>query len=254
MKLKISPCPNDTFIFYAMLNGRVDTFGMEFDVEFLDIEELNSCLIAGDGDIIKASAVMLSAASRGGYELLDSGAALGRGCGPIVVRSLHTSCDYGGGGVVALPGENTTAAYLFNRYFKGYSPLYVRFDRVAEAVQSGAASLGVLIHEGRFTYEQQGLDFVGDLGQMWEDETDMPIPLGGIYARAELPQGVLSGVINSSLAYAFAHPQEPMEFVHSYARELSADVLQKHIEYFVNGYTLSLGESGRGAFERLVSG
>ncbi len=260
MKLKISPCPNDTFIFYAMLHNKVDIDPMNIDVEYLDIEELNSALLRGHGDVIKASAVMTHAATNRGYELLDAGAALGRGCGPIVVSAQPqspASANIARGvseRIVALPGEHTTAAHLFHRYYPEYTPLYTRFDKVAQMVKHGGAELGVLIHEGRFTYEQQGLTLVGDLGQMWEEETRMPIPLGGIFAQSDQPTALISSVIKASLAYALEHPHEPMDYVRHHAQELAPDVLQNHISYFVNDYTLSLGREGRAAFEQLAGG
>lgn len=248
IKLKISPCPNDTFAFYAMLHSKVDTLGYHFDVEFLDIEELNRMLLGGKGDVVKASAALYRKALSGGYQLLDAGSALGFGNGPIVVRDASVNNN---SKKVALPGENTTAARLFHKYFKGYQPLYVRFDRVADMVSSGGVELGVLIHEGRFTFSEMGLEKISDLGEEWDKEYGVALPLGGIYCREEFSNEELSAIIRSSVAYAMAHREEPMFFVRRYAQELSEEVLQNHISYFVNDYTLSLGREGISAFSAL---
>lgn len=246
IRLFISPCPNDTFAFYALLNGKVDCCGLDFEVAFEDIETLNERAMRGDGDIVKASIVVAPAIN---YELLSSGAALGRGNGPVVVRGGAENR------VVALPGKYTTANNLFDRFFAGYTKKYVVFSDVASLVERGQAELGVLIHEGRFTFAQRGLEFVADLGQMWERSTSLPLPLGGIFASLELPPAVRRKVertIKESVEWAMSHRAEPMAFVRSHARELSESVLLNHIDYFVNNYTINIGVDGAKAISMLA--
>lgn len=245
-KLRLSPCPNDTFAFYALIHSKVDTEGLDFEVEFHDIETLNEMILSGEGDIIKGSVAVARKAQQQGYTLLDSGAALGRGNGPIVVRKG------GGNRVVALPGELTTATLLFNRYFEGYTPLYTRFNKVVEKLDSGEAELGVLIHEGRFTYSERGCEKVVDLGERWEEEMDMPLPLGAIYGRSTLDTQRIERVIRRSIEWAFSNRSATLDFVRSHASELSEEVTQNHIDYFVNDYSLSLGAEGRAAIFSLV--
>ncbi len=249
--LYISPCPNDTFAFYALIHGLVETEGVEFELHFDDIERLNNRILNGKGGgIVKGSIAIKPLAESRGYTLLDSGAALGRGNGPIVVRGTNDST---GDRVVALPGEHTTATLLFNRYFRGYSPKYTIFNKVSDMVESGEATLGVLIHEGRFTYNERGLEFVGDLGQMWEQESSMPLPLGGIYMNSGLECAKVERAIRRSVEWAMTHPDQPIAYARSYASELSEEVLRHHIDFFVNEYTVTLGTLGREAIDSLVS-
>ncbi len=250
--LYISPCPNDTFAFYALIHGIVDLEGVEFDVHFDDIERLNSRIISGDGDIIKGSIALKPKAEESGYCLLSSGAALGRGNGPIVVRRASKIAI--NNGTVALPGKHTTATLLFNRYFKDYKPCYTIFNRVADMVEAGQSELGVLIHEGRFTYMERGLEFVADLGKMWEEESAMPLPLGGIYMREGLDTKRVTRIIRHSVEWALENRTATLEFVKSHASELSEEVMQNHIDYFVNEYTVDLTDSGRSAIDALTCG
>lgn len=246
LKLFISPCPNDTFAFYALLHGAVDTEGLVFDLAFEDIETLNSRATAGDGDIIKASIAVLPAIN---YELLSAGAALGRGAGPVVVRGAARN------NIALLPGEHTTAALLFRRFFKSYTNQFCVFSDIAPTVASGVAEVGVLIHEGRFTYADSGLEFVADLGQMWENSTGLPLPLGGIFANLELEESTRRKVeraIRRSVEWAMQNRAATMDFVRSHARELSETVLQKHIDFFVNEYTIDIGANGRQAIAKIL--
>lgn len=266
LSLAISPCPNDTFVFHAMLHGLVDTEGLEFDVRFEDIETLNRLALSGEPDVVKAS---VAVAHQIPYTLLGSGAALGYGNGPIVVARAGRGTEDAGSGVpnnstephapqsVALPGEHTTAALLFQRYFGAPRPtshvprpIYMPFYQIADAVASGAVDCGVLIHEGRFTYAEKGLWLVCDLGQKWEAETGLPIPLGAIFARTEVEK--TERVIRRSVAYALKNPMASRDFVKSHAQELSQDVLEKHISYFVNDFTVALGPRGEQAIAELL--
>lgn len=252
LKLSISPCPNDTFMFHALVHGLVDCEGLEFDVEYHDIEELNRAAMAAEPDVSKISCAVLPALKRN-YVMLDSGAALGRGNGPLLVKRKGFAGELKR---VAVPGEYTTA----NALVSGLFPLIdertpLLFSEIAEAVERGEFDGGVLIHEGRFVYERRNLELVADLGVEWERMTDLPLPLGGIVVRRELGDDVRGRVertLRRSIEYAFANPMASRDYVKAHARELEDDVIDKHIALFVNEFSLSLGEQGRHAIAYLT--
>ena len=221
LRLRISPCPNDTFMFEALLNGRIPTQGLAFEVGFQDIEELNEGVSSPDGpDISKISyAVLPAVVDR--YALLDSGSALGRGNGQLLVRRRGDRSPIRR---VAIPGELTTANAMLLRFFPSIvDRTPVLFSEIAAAVERGAFDAGVLIHEGRFTYERHNLELVADLGALWERQTGLPLPLGGIVASRELPAEVrrtFDRVLHDSIAYALEHPTVSRPFVREHAREL----------------------------------
>ncbi len=251
LSLHISPCPNDTFAFDALINGRL-AHDFDLDVEYHDIEVLNEGVLRGEPDISKISyAVYPLVAER--YALLDSGSALGRGNGQLLVRRKG---ETGKIRTVASPGKNTTANALLMRYFPDVEEVrQMLFSDIAEAVERGDVDAGVLIHEGRFVYERRNLCLVADLGKLWESETGLPLPLGAIIAKRELGEKVISkfdNLLAESVRFAFANPQVSRNFVKEHAQELEDDVIEKHISLFVNDYTLSLGEEGRCAVERLL--
>ncbi|MBR6655130.1 MAG: 1,4-dihydroxy-6-naphthoate synthase [Alistipes sp.] len=251
LSLHISPCPNDTFAFDALINGRL-AHDFDLDVEYHDIEVLNEGVLRGEPDISKISyAVYPLVAER--YALLDSGSALGRGNGQLLVRRKG---ETGKIRTVASPGKNTTANALLMRYFPDVEEVrQMLFSDIAEAVERGDVDAGVLIHEGRFVYERRNLCLVADLGKLWESETGLPLPLGAIIAKRELGENVISkfdNLLAESVRFAFANPQVSRNFVKEHAQELEDDVIEKHISLFVNDYTLSLGEEGRCAVERLL--
>ena len=252
LKLYISPCPNDTFMFHALVHGLVDLEGLEFEVEYHDIEQLNSRAMAAEADVSKISCAVLPALKKH-YALLDSGAALGRGNGPLLVKRKGFSGELRR---VAVPGEYTTA----NALVSGLFPLIeervpMLFSDIAEAVECGDYDGGVLIHEGRFVYERRNLELVADLGVEWERLTDLPLPLGGIVVRRELgadAKGRMERVLRRSIEYAFANPMASRDYVKAHARELEDDVIEKHIALFVNDFSLSLGNQGRQAISYLT--
>lgn len=254
IKLRISPCPNDTFAFDALINGRIDTEGLSFEVEFADIEELNRGVLDGSPDVSKISTSLLASIA-GRYELLDSGSALGRGNGQLLVRRKGDTLPIR---TVAIPGEHTTANAMLKLFFPALTDRRpMLFSLIAEAVERGDCDAGVLIHEGRFVYERRNLELVADLGAMWEQRTGLPLPLGAIVARRDLPETLrrkVERLIAASVEYAFAHPAASREFVKAYARELDDDVIDKHISLFVNEYTVSLGDEGRKAVALLGAG
>lgn len=255
LTLRISPCPNDTFIFHAMLHSLVDTEGLAFEVEFHDIETLNEMATRGEADVVKAS---VAVADRIPYTMLDSGAALGYGNGPILVGrgtgdALVRPAPLS---TIAIPGANTTAALLFRRYFPEHTNLRpMPFNTIASAVKNGQVDMGVLIHEGRFTYAELGLEKIADLGELWQNEMQMPIPLGAIYAKNTLGEPTIKKVeriICRSTLYAMQNGEASACFVRAHAQELAPHVLKNHIDYFVNDFTLSLGAKGRQSIATLL--
>ena len=251
LSLHISPCPTDTFSFDALINHRID-HDFDLSVEYHDIEELNEGVLRGEPDISKISyAVYPLVADK--YRLLDSGSALGRGNGQLLVRrkgetgKIHT---------VASPGRNTTANALLMRYFPDVEVRQMLFSEIAEAVELGETDAGVLIHEGRFVYERRNLELVADLGKMWETETNLPLPLGAIIIKRDIDEETISKfdkLLTQSVRFAFDNPHLSRSFVKQHAQELEDDVIEKHISLFVNDFTISLGEEGRRAVERLLT-
>ena len=252
LELYISPCPNDTFAFEALLNGRVDTEGLEFNLHLADIEELNIAATQSLPDIGKISTSLLPIIA-GEYELLDSGSALGRGNGQLLVRRKGDCTPIHS---VAIPGVHTTANAMLTLFFPELelrTPML--FSDIAQAVADGVCDAGVLIHEGRFVYGRYGLELVADLGALWEQSTGLPLPLGAITARRSLPEDVRRAaerVIARSVRFAMEHPAVSRPFVKAHAREMDDDVIDKHISLFVNEFTISLGSEGRRAVRHLT--
>ena len=253
LSLYISPCPNDTFMFDAMVNGRIDCEGLSFEVKFLDIEQLNAAALSSEAAVSKISCALLPAITSN-YALLNAGAALGRGNGPLLVRSKGESAPIRH---IAVPGLHTTANALTERLFpeiERRTPLL--FSEIAAAVEKGDYDAGVLIHEGRFVYERRNLELVADLGLEWEARTSLPLPLGGIVIRRDVPQDVrekVERVLRRSIEYAFANPMISREWVKQHAQEMEDDVIDKHIALFVNEYSLTLGDEGRAAMQALTT-
>ncbi|WP_363316801.1 1,4-dihydroxy-6-naphthoate synthase [uncultured Alistipes sp.] len=252
LKLSISPCPNDTFMFDALLNDRIDHEGLPLSVSFLDIEELNRAVQAGEPDISKISYAVWPLI-RNRYELLESGSALGRGNGPLLVRRRGDTTPLHR---VAVPGLHTTACALMRRLYPEIGELRpLLFSEIAEAVERGDYDAGVLIHEGRFVYGRRQLELVADLGLKWEAETGLPLPLGAIVIRRSLEPALKQRVeklLRQSIEYAFAHPAHSRPFVKAHARELEDSVIDRHIALFVNDFSLRLGPEGHRAIDALL--
>ncbi len=251
-----SPCPNDTFIFEAMVNGRVESEGIEYDWFLADVEELNRRAAAGDIHITKMSFhALFHLADR--YMILDSGSALGRGNGPLVVSRRKIWPDELHDATIAIPGINTTANLLFSIFWPGATrKREYLFSDIPEAVLSGEADAGVIIHETRFIYQRMGLSLVADTGSLWEEKTGLPLPLGTIAASRTLDMAVAARVnrtIRRSIEYAMAHPEAPAAFIRQHARETERDVIRNHIKLYVNDFSLSLGEEGRRAVTKLFA-
>jgi 1,4-dihydroxy-6-naphthoate synthase len=243
-----SPCPNDTFAFHALVHGLVDA---SFEVEpvLLDIEELNRRARSAELDVTKLS---FGAAPGVGdaYRLLRSGAALGNGVGPLVVARERADRYER----IAIPGRDTTAFLLLRLAWPEPGDVVeMRYDRILQAVAAGEVDAGLIIHESRFTYSEHGLVAVADLGDWWEDETGLPVPLAGIYARGDVPAEPVERAIRASVEYAFAHPEASREYVREHSQELSEEVCRAHIELYVNQYSVDLGEPGLAAIGRLAS-
>jgi len=256
--LGFSPCPNDTFIFDALVNHKIDTEGIEVNAVLEDVETLNRWALAGKLDITKLSFPAFFQ-SLNDYILLDSGSALGKGVGPLLItknKNQLTESEVNHA-TVALPGKNTTANLLFSfAYPQAVKKQFIIFSGIEDAVLSSKTDLGVIIHEIRFTYQQKGLNKVIDLGEYWETKMNAPIPLGGIAIKRTIEPAqakTINKLIRKSLDYAFAHYPFITDYVKEHSQEMSEDVMRKHIELYVNNYSLELGNDGRKAIEILHS-
>ncbi len=241
-------------MFDALVNGRIDTCGLDFEVSFADIEELNTRVLACETDVSKISYAILPLIA-GDYRLLSSGSALGRGNGPLLVA--REAVDLSDANLkIAVPGEHTTANLLIQRLFPylcNRTP--VLFSEIADRVAAGEFDAGVLIHEGRFTYAAHGLRLCADLGIEWERQTALPLPLGGIVVSRHLGDEVaqtVENVVRASVEYAMAHPDVSRDFVRKHAREMDEKVIASHIALFVNNFSVNIGGLGRQAVETLT--
>jgi len=256
LSLAYSTCPNDTFIFHALAERLVDMRGLAFEIELADVEALNRAAAKGVYAVSKLSFAAIGHL-QGRYRILESGAALGRGCGPLIVARPDFDPARLADARIAVPGLWTTANLLLGLYL-GRKPSVeaMTFDRIMPAVAAGTVDAGVIIHEGRFTYPQYKLACLADLGQWWEGETGHPIPLGAIAIREDLgPQtaGILSDVIGSSIEYAHTHANAADDYIRRHAQEMEPAVIRQHIALYVNRFSLQLGQEGRGAVSELFT-
>ncbi|QSB06894.1 1,4-dihydroxy-6-naphthoate synthase [Natronoglycomyces albus] len=253
MHLAHSPCPNDTFIYHAWTQGLLEA-APPVRLTFADIDITNTACQRGEFDVAKVSFAALPYLAQD-WQLLPTGGALGRGCGPLVVtKSLRRREDLNGARI-AVPSQRSTAYLLFRLWAEGISPQHVEvvsFDQIMPQVLNGTYDAGLVIHEARFTYESLGLSCLEDLGQWWESTTGAPIPLGAIVAKRELDPEPITEAIRSSLKHAWAHPEASRAYVAEHAQELSAQVCQAHIDLYVNEFSYDLGEQGRAAVETLL--
>ncbi|MBV6440583.1 MAG: 1,4-dihydroxy-6-naphthoate synthase [Haliscomenobacteraceae bacterium CHB4] len=254
LSLGFSPCPNDTFIFDAMLRGKVDTEGLAFEVFMEDVEALNRRAFAGGIAVTKLS-YHAFAYLTDRYALLDAGSALGNNCGPLLVARQPMTNAGIESARIAIPGKMTTANFLLSlAYPHARDKQETLFSEIEDAVLEGKAGAGLIIHENRFTYEQRGLVKLLDLGEFWETTTGLPIPLGGIVVRRDLPleiQQKLNRVMRRSVEYAFANPADVMPFVRQHAQAMDDAVMQAHIDLYVTRYTADLGQKGREAVREM---
>ena len=259
LSLGYSPCPNDTFIFYAMTHGKAGDAGLKFREILLDVETLNQKALRSELDLTKISYHAFGHL-RKDYCMLRSGGALGRGCGPLLVSKKAYKVSELRDKKIAIPGRLTTAHLLLQLHEPHFislpsSLLYVMpFDKIIDAVANGKVDAGLIIHESRFTYPSYGLIKIIDLGEWWEDETGLPIPLGGIIVKRFLGKNLhkkITNLIKSSIEYALLHPSEPMEYIKKHSQELSDDVIKQHIDLYVNKYSLDIGDDGEKAVKEL---
>lgn len=272
LSLGFSPCPNDTFLFDALVHGRISTEGLTFDVTLDDVEALNQRAFRGEPDVTKLSYHAFGHLTES-YALLNAGSALGRGVGPLLVTAdAEVAKKWAGTQVrgtdekagspparqllppdagIAIPGRYTTANYLLGLACPGLeNKQEVLFSDIEARVLSGKFTAGLLIHENRFTYHERGLHKLLDLGEYWESTTHQPIPLGGIVVRRGLPEPVrrkVDRVLARSVEYAFAHPEASAGYVAEHAQEMDPEVRRKHIALYVNGYSRDLGANGLAA-------
>jgi 1,4-dihydroxy-6-naphthoate synthase len=256
LSLGFSPCPNDTFIFDALVNGAIDTEGLQFDVRLEDVETLNRWAAEGKLDVTKLSFPALFQNTTQ-YVALLSGAALGNGVGPLLIAKRPLNMDQVEQYRIAIPGVNTTANFLLSYAFpEAANRVPVLFSEIESAVLNEAVDLGAIIHENRFTYEQKGLVKICDLGEVWEQRQGAAIPLGCIAARRTLPQDIVlktESLIRKSLTHAFAQYPVLSPYVRMHAQEMDEAVMRQHIELYVNNYTMDLGPQGKAAIEKLFA-
>jgi 1,4-dihydroxy-6-naphthoate synthase len=256
LTLAFSPCPNDCFMFDAIVNERIDLEGLSFAPHLADVEALNTSAFAGEADVTKLSyhAYAYCAAS---YVLLDAGSALGRNCGPLLISKRPIAKDEVARGTlrIAIPGRYTTANFLLGLAFpRAQNKTALVFSEIEPALLAEQFDAGLIIHENRFTYEAKGLKKIVDLGEFWEGETGAPIPLGGIVIKRSLPDDVkqkVNRVLRRSVEYAFAHRDASLPYVRAHAQEMDEQVMYRHIDLYVNEYSVSLGSDGRRAVEIL---
>jgi 1,4-dihydroxy-6-naphthoate synthase len=260
LTLGFSPCPNDTFIFDALIHHKIDTEGLDFEVSYDDVETLNQKAMRGQLDITKLSYHAFAYVANQ-YVLLDAGSALGFGVGPMLIckgdpevlreqlTTQNTSLTIG------IPGKYTTANFLLSLAFpNAINKQELVFSDIENALLEERIDVGLIIHENRFTYQDKGLKKIMDLGDYWEKQTGLAIPLGGIVANRNLPEDVqhkVNRVLRRSVEFAFANPKSGLEFIRSHAQEMSEEVMYKHIDLYVNQYSLDLGEEGKKAIQLL---
>ena len=254
--LGFSPCPNDTFIFDALVNKKIGTEGLDFEVALEDVETLNQWALEGKLDFTKISFGVLPLI-RNEYVLLNSGGALGKGVGPLLISKKPIAALHIEECIVAMPGENTTAHLLFSQAFpNALKKEFMVFSKIEEAVLCNKVDAGVIIHENRFTYQNKGLKKILDLGEFWEEQTGFPIPLGGIVAKRTVDKSIslqVDKLIRKSIEYAFQNYPSLPAFVKEHSQEMEEDVMRQHIELYVNDFSVENGDKGKEAIAQLVN-
>lgn len=257
LTLGFSPCPNDTFIFDALINKKIDTGGLSFDAVLEDVQTLNDWAIAGKLDISKISYGVLPLVLKE-YIVLKAGGALGKGVGPLLIsKQAVAATEKITEKTIAIPGKNTTAHMLFSlAYPQAQHKKFMIFSAIEDAVINGKVDLGVIIHENRFTYQEKGLKKVIDLGEYWERQTQYPIPLGGIVIKRNIDntlQKKIDTLIRQSVEYAFSNYPVLADYVKQHSQEMEENVMRQHIDLYVNNYSIDLGEEGKDAVKKLLS-
>ena len=253
LTLGFSPCPNDTYIFGALVNGKLQHDDISFQYILEDVEYLNKAALAGDLDVVKVSYFAFAQLAEK-YQLLTAGGAIGTNCGPLLIGKKHNRepCPED---IIAIPGENTTANLLLTlAYPECRNKQVVLFSDIEQGVLDGRYDFGLIIHESRFTYAQKGLIKIRDLGEYWESVTSSPIPLGAIAIKKSLPEATkhkVNALVNESLQYAYNNHNKAMAFVKQHAQEMEENIMQAHIDLYVTPFSLDVGEKGKMAAARL---
>ena len=253
--LGFSPCPNDTFIFDALVSKKINTGDFHFNVRLEDVETLNELAKNEVLDFTKISYGVLPLIAKN-YIVLNSGGALGNGVGPLLISQKPVNFNDVEKYTIAIPGENTTAHLLFSLAFPNAKhKVFKRYDEIETAVLKSENVLGVIIHENRFTYMDRGLFKIIDLGNFWEEKTSFPIPLGGIVGKRHIDENVsmqVDALIKESMEYAFEHYPLISDYVKEHSQEMEVDVMKKHIDLYVNKFSINLGEDGRKAVQKFM--
>lgn len=255
LTLGFSPCPNDTFIFDALVNKKIDTQGIDFDVVLADVQTLNEWALQEKLAITKISFGVLPLV-KSFYTVLNSGAALGKGVGPLLVSNKIIEKETINNSIIAIPGKNTTAHVLFSLAFPdAQQKKFMVFYEIENAIVNGEVDAGVIIHENRFTYQQKGLKKIMDLGEYWEQQFNLPIPLGGIVASNKLNKTITQKVdhlIQQSVEYAFLQLPSLSNYIKMHAQEMEELVMKQHIQLYVNNYSKALGTEGKAAIKKFL--
>lgn len=256
LTIGFSPCPNDTFIFDALVHQKIDTEGLDFEVYLGDVEDLNNKAFNGELDITKISYHAYGCLTDK-YVLLNSGSALGKGCGPILVKKKGSNQLDLTNLKIAIPGKYTTANFLLGiAHPEILNKVEMLFSDIEEAVVNEEIDAGLIIHENRFTYQEKGLEKIIDLGEYWENETGKLIPLGGIIIKRSLPAQTIqkvNRVLRKSIEYAFDNPKSPLTFMKENAQEMDDKVMMQHVELYVNKYSIDLGVEGKEAIRQMFN-
>ncbi len=254
LTLGFSPCPNDTFIFDALVHHKIDTEGLDFDVYLGDVEDLNQKAFNNELDITKISYHAFGYLTDN-YVLLNSGSALGKGCGPILVKSSKFKVKSLEDCKIAIPGKYTTANFLLSiAHPEATNKTELLFSDIENAVLNDKVDAGLIIHENRFTYQEKGLEKIIDLGEYWEETTGALIPLGGIIIKRNLPKEIIEKVnrlIRKSIEFAFSNPNEPLKYMQQHSQEMDETVMRQHVELYVNKYSIDLGVEGKDAITQM---
>ncbi len=256
LSIGISPCPNDTFIFEALMSQKLTDHEITFRFVLEDVETLNEMALRAELDITKLSFRAYFEVMQD-YIIMNSGSALGFGCGPLLISKSPMTLQDLAGKKIAVPGRWTTANFLLDFALKAsMDKAFMIFSEIENAVVTGSCDAGVIIHENRFTYQDKGLHLVQDLGQFWENKTNSPIPLGGIAIKRNISMDIqkkVDNLIRRSLQMAFDHPEAAMPLVSQYSQEMSIEVMKSHIQLYVNEFSLDLGNTGRDAIQYMAS-
>jgi 1,4-dihydroxy-6-naphthoate synthase len=256
LTLGFSPCPNDTFIFDALVHHKIDTEGLEFEVYLGDVEDLNNKAFKSELDITKISYHAYGYLTDN-YVLLDAGSALGKGCGPLLVKPSNGKKLDLKNSIIAIPGKHTTANFLLSiAHPEASNKVEVLFSDIEDAVIKGEVDAGLIIHENRFTYQDKGLEKIIDLGKYWENKTGTLIPLGGIVIKRNISQETIlkfNKILRKSIEYAFKNPESPLNYMTEHSQEMDEKVMMQHVELYVNKYSIDLGEEGKNAISQMFN-